>query len=81
MCIRDSHYTGLGNYDTHNAFPKMLDGKSLTIYANIKGGTAPVPVEYYEAVSKVTMSNKNTLPVSVNGRPYYVCLLYTSRCV
>ena len=50
----------------------MLDGKSLTIYANIKGGTAPIPVEYYETVSKVTMSNKNTLPVSVNGRPYYV---------
>lgn len=66
------HYTGLGNYDTHNAFPKMLDGKSLTIYANIKGGTAPIPVEYYETVSQVTMTNKNTLPISVNGRPYYV---------
>ncbi len=66
------HYTGLGNYDTHNAFPKLLDGQSMTVYANIKGGTAPIPVEYFEAVSHVTMSNKNTLPVSVNGRPYYV---------
>lgn len=66
------HYTSFRNYDTKNAFPKMLDGKSLTIYANIKGGTAPIPVEYYEAVSHVTMTNKNTLPISVNGRPYYV---------
>lgn len=66
------HYTSFGNYDSKNAFPKMLDGKSLTIYANIKGGTAPIPVEYYEAVTHVTMTNKNTSPISVNGRLYYV---------
>ena len=65
------HYTGFVNYDMYNAFPKLIDGKPLTIYANIKGGSAPIPVEYYENVSQVTMCNKNELPVSVNGTPFY----------
>lgn len=65
------HYTGLGNYDSRSAFPKLIDGQSMTVYANIKGGTAPIPVEYFETVSDVTMSNGNSLPVSVNGKQYY----------
>ena len=65
------HYTGLGDYNAPNAIPKMIDGKSLTVYANIKGGTVPIPVEYFETVTDVTLRNKNTSPVSVNGRPYY----------
>ena len=64
-------YTGLGEYDDHSAFPKMLDGNSLTVYANIKGGTAPIPVEYYECVSHFAMSNDTNLPVTVDGKPYY----------
>jgi len=66
------HYTGLGDYNTRNAFPKLIGGKSLTLYANIKGGTAPIPVEYMEEVSKVIMHNETDLPVSVEGRPYYL---------
>lgn len=65
-------YTGLGEYDTHSAFPKMLDGNSLTVYANIKGGTAPIPVEYYECVSNFAMSNDTDIPVTVDGKPYYM---------
>lgn len=64
-------YTGLGKYDDYSAFPKVLDGNSMTVYANIKGGTAPIPVEYYENVSHITMSNDNDIPVSVNERLYY----------
>ena len=64
-------YTGLGEYDDPTAFPKMLDGNSLTVYANIKGGTAPIPVEYYECVSHFAMSNDTNLPVTVDGKPYY----------
>ncbi len=65
------NYTGLGDYDTEKAFPKMIEGQSVTVYANIKGGTAPIPVEYHDTISKVTMSNKNTLPISVKGRLFY----------
>ena len=64
-------YTGLGKYDDYSAFPKVLDGNSMTVYANIKGGTAPIPVEYYDSVSHIMMSNDNEIPVSVNERLYY----------
>lgn len=64
-------YIGLGKYDDYNAFPKVIDGEPLTIYANIKGGTAPIPVEYYDSVSHIMISNSNDVPVSVNGRIYY----------
>lgn len=65
------HYTGLSAYESPSAFPKLIDGQPLTIYANIKGGTAPIPVEYYESVSQVTMSNRTTIPISVDGTPFY----------
>lgn len=64
-------YTGLGEYDNHSAFPKMLDGNSLTVYANIKGCTAPIPVEYYECVSNFAMSKDTNLPITVDGTLYY----------
>lgn len=64
-------YMGLGDYDDHSAFPKMLDGNPMTVYANVKGGTAPIPVEYHECVTHITMSNENDIPVTVNGKPYY----------
>ena len=65
------HYTGLGCYDSRTAFPRVLDGHPLTIYANIKGGSAPIPVEYIEEVSHIVMSRSDEIPVSVNGKPFY----------
>jgi len=65
------HYTGLSTYESHGAFPKLINGQPLTVYANIKGGTVPVPVEYYESVSQVTMSNRTTIPITVDGKPFY----------
>lgn len=65
------HYTGVGNYSSHFDFPKMLDGKSVTLYANIKGGTAPIPVKYMEIIDRVTVSNNEELKVTVNGVKYY----------
>ena len=38
-------YTGIGNYHSERFIPKMMNGKSMTIYANIKGGSVPIPVE------------------------------------
>lgn len=65
-------YTSLEKYDTHGAFPKMLDGKAITVYANIKGGSAPIPVEYYDTISQITMRNETRIPVTVDGKPYYL---------
>ena len=63
-------YTGLGKNDQY-AFPKKLDGNPMTIYANIKGGTIPIPVEYCECVTHVVMQRENILPISVNGITFY----------
>lgn len=48
-----------------------MDGKSLSMYANIKGGSVPIPIEYFESIHQVMMSEKRDLPVYVNGIRYY----------
>lgn len=65
------HCRGYGNYQTHRAIPKLMDGKSLSMYANIKGGSAPIPVEYFESIHRVMMSERQDLPVYVCGIQYY----------
>lgn len=55
------HYTGIGNYRSQRSIPKMMDGKSMTVYANVKGGSIPIPVEHYENIQHVTMSQKRDL--------------------
>lgn len=65
------HYTGLGKNLSHIDLPKKIDGKPVTIYANIKGGSAPIPVEYYESIHNMTMSGENDLPVTVGDEEFY----------
>lgn len=64
-------YTGWDKNIDDFSFPKKIDGNPMTIYANIKGGAAPIPVEYYESVTHVVMQRENNLPISVNGITYY----------
>ena len=56
------------------SYPKMLDGKELYLYANIKGGVAPIPVEYYSKISQLHMSCTDEVPIGVNGTVYYTGL-------
>lgn len=65
------HYTTSSKNDSKKIYPRMIDGKSLTLYANIKGGTAPIPVEYYDSIHQVTMSTTNDIPVFVDGVKYF----------
>ena len=64
-------YTGFGQNIDDFSFPKRVDGNPMTIYANIKGGAVPIPVEYYESITNVVMQRENYLPISVNGITYY----------
>ncbi len=64
-------YTGIGKYLSEQSIPKMMNGKSITIYANIKGGLVPIPVEYYDNIQRVTMSMRRDLEVCVDGIKYY----------
>lgn len=64
-------YTGLGACPDTRLLPKIIDGKSLTLYANIKGGTAPIPIEYFDEITNITTSKDTTIPISVKGHVYY----------
>lgn len=64
-------YTGLGKDVSVLDLPKKLDGKSVTIYANIKGASVSIPVEHYESIQHITMQSKKEIPVSVNGEVFY----------
>ncbi len=64
-------YTSIGRDFSQNNLPKLIDGKSITLYANIKGGDAPIPVEHYENIHQVTMSSGRETPVSVGGVKFY----------
>lgn len=56
------------------SYPKMLDGKELYLYANIKGGVAPIPIEYYSKISQLHMSCIDEVPIGVDGTVYYTGL-------
>lgn len=64
-------YTGLGACPDTRLLPKIIDGKSLTLYANIKGGTAPIPIEYFDEITNITTSEDTNIPISVKGHIYY----------
>lgn len=53
------------------SYPKMLNGKEMYVYANIKNGIAPIPIEYCEAVTQLKISSVENMPASVNGTVYY----------
>lgn len=53
------------------SYPKILDGKELYLYANVKDGVAPIPMEYYPKVTQLHMTCKDEIPISVNGTVYY----------
>ena len=64
-------YARIGQHNDFKDLPKVLDGNSITIYANVKGATAPIPVEYHESIGHITMSRDKSAPVSVDGHTYY----------
>lgn len=65
-----SYISTKGN-GTISSYPKMLDGKEVYLYANVKGGIAPIPVECYTQMTKLQMSCTNDVSVTVNGKVYY----------
>lgn len=53
------------------SYPKILHGKDLYLYANVRGGVAPIPVECFSNISQLHMRCTDDIPVSVNGTIYY----------
>ena len=65
------HYTSVGKLHSHFSLPQKMAEKSLTLYANVKGGFAPIPVQYCEDIRQITMSSGTDDPVCVNGKEFY----------
>lgn len=64
-------YGGLRKGKKDDFFPRIVDGGEMYVYANVKGGSAPTPVEYYNKVSQITMSTDRDIPVYVGGTKFY----------
>lgn len=64
-------YWGLGHNRNQTLFPKIIDGKGLSIYASINGYPVPIPVDYYDNVSHVTMAHTCQIPIYVGETQYY----------
>lgn len=59
-----------GNSEIANV-PKKLNGQDLYLYANVKDGVLPIPIQCYTDVKQIQMSCKNDVVVSVKGIKYY----------
>ena len=51
--------------------PKLMENNELTLYANVRGGIGPIPVEYYESVNSVTTSQTIYQGVGVGSTEFY----------
>lgn len=64
-------YTGLACDNVLSAFPRIVDGKDLFVYANVKDMPIPIPVELHENVSKFTLNRKVNTPVYVGETKFF----------
>lgn len=64
-------YAGLRTPDNQMPFPTIVDGEEMYVYANIKGGIAPIPVEYHEEVSHLVMTQEDSTPICVGKEKFF----------
>lgn len=64
-------YQGFRTGQKNDIFPRIVDGSEMYVYANVKGNSAPTPVEYYSNVFQITMSTDSSIPVFVGETQYY----------
>lgn len=60
-----------GKQVSENEIPRFLENKEMYVYANVKDGFLPIPVNYYANMAKICMSIDEMMPVSVNSNKYY----------
>lgn len=65
------HFTTIGNGISPRTVPQIIEGKSLTIYANIKGNPIGIPVEYHHSVTQVKTCQYIENNISVDGIVYF----------
>lgn len=65
------HYTGMKRDDYFPVFPQITDGKEMFVYANVKNSPIPIPVEYYQSVTHLQMSQEINKPVCVGAEKFF----------
>lgn len=66
------HVTSYGNPNfSESLIPQLMEGKPLTIYANVKGNPIGIPVEHHDEISHVMTSREIDREITVNGIKYY----------
>ncbi len=65
------HVTHVGKEISPNTIPQVMEGKSITLYANIKGNPIGIPVEQHQNITQVTTCQKFDKKIFVNGIEYY----------
>lgn len=65
------HVTHVGKGISPNTIPQVMEGKSITLYANIKGNPIGIPVEQHQNITHVTTCQKFDKKIYVNGIKYY----------
>lgn len=65
------HYTKLDGKITGLNLPVVMRGKSLSLYAKVKGLDTLIPVEYFEDLSQLITRQKYNAPVKVGTKQFY----------
>lgn len=65
------HFTHIGKTVSPRTVPQILEGKSLTIYANIKGNPIGIPVEHHPNISHVVTYQDFDTRISVDGITFF----------
>lgn len=65
------HYTRIGGEINGINLPRVMRGKSLSLYAKVKGLNTLVPVEYFDDLSQLATQQEYGIPVKVGAKQFY----------
>ena len=65
------HITAVGKEISPRTIPRIMEGKPVTIYANIKGNPIGIPVEHYQRINNVTTYQEFNKRIFVNGIEFF----------
>ena len=65
------HYTKIGGGINEINLPRVMRGKSLSLYAKVRGLDTLVPVEYFDDLSRLETRQEYNVPVKVGTKQFY----------
>lgn len=65
------HYTRIGGEINEINLPRIMRGKSLSLYAKVKGLDTLIPVEYFDDLSRMATKQEYNIPVKVGTKQFY----------